>query len=282
MISLTGGYMLNFGYWDHKTTHPLQAQNELTTITGKFASLYNAEILVDIGSGYSVPAFHWYSQYDYLKIICININFKQLHTAISFFRNYKNNISTTNTDNKRSLKASKNDISNSYKISYINSTSTIMPLKSDSVDRIIAFESAQHFKPLIQFVKESYRILKHHGFLVIAMPVILDGLNPSSLKLFVKLGILSITWASEHYNLKYVDSLLKNHGFNVTETKLIGSNVYKPLARYYIEHREDLKEKVKREHSGFLEKILYRSLLKMEEVSDNGIIDYVLLKAQKI
>ena len=274
--------MLNFGYWNDKTTNPLQAQDELTTITGKFASLYDAEILVDIGSGYSAPAFHWYSQYDFLKIICININFEQLHMAISLFRNYENNISVTNPDNKRSLKTCKKGISNSTKIFYMNSTSTVIPLKTDSVDRIIAFESAQHFKPLIQFVKESYRILKQHGFLVIAMPVILDHLNASSLKLFVKLGILSITWASEHYNLKYVVSLLKNHGFDVAETKLIGSNVYKPLARYYIEHREDLKEKVKRDHSGFLEKILYRSLLKMEEVSDNGIIDYVLLKAQKI
>ena len=33
-------------------------------------------------------------------------------------------------------------------IHHINATSTILPVRNNSVDRVIAFESAQHFKPL--------------------------------------------------------------------------------------------------------------------------------------
>ena len=49
-------------------------------------------------------------------------------------------------------------------ILHINATSTILPVKSKSIDRVIAFESAQHFKPLIQFIQESNRVLGKRVF----------------------------------------------------------------------------------------------------------------------
>ena len=76
-----------------------------------------------------------------------------------------------------------------------------------------------------------------------AMPVITNSSNLLSLPLFTKLGILSITWASEHYKLEYIKSMVKTHGFEIKEIRYIGSNVYGPLARYYIENRDKLKEK---------------------------------------
>jgi len=62
------------------------------------------------------------------------------------------------------------------------------------MDRIIALESAQHFKPLLQFIQESRRILEHDGLLVIALPVIKLSIPSSVLAAaqeFLKLGILS-------------------------------------------------------------------------------------------
>ncbi|MGN6347027.1 MAG: methyltransferase domain-containing protein [Candidatus Nitrosocosmicus sp.] len=281
---LTGGTMLNFGYWDSKTRHPLQAQCNLTAILGKFAYLRGAKIVVDVGSGFSAPAFQWSTQYNLLKIICININIQQLQNAISNEQRVlkkKSNTITQDVGQNHSQTKSKSR-SNNDKISYINSTSTKLPIKNNSVDRIISFESAQHFKPLIQFFRESNRILEQRGLLVLAMPVITDQLNSSSLSLFVKLGILTITWASEHYKLEYVKSMLRTCGFKLIEIEFIGSQVYKPLTRYYVENREVLKKKVVKEYSRILEMILYKSLLKMENVADNGIIDYVLIKAEKI
>ena len=263
----TGGNMLNFGYWDDKIQNPLQAQYTLSTMIGEFASLQTARRLVDVGSGYSAPAIQWNSQYTFLKILCININLQQLKIAAAL------------NSNSQTLKSLRNNDNNN--IFHINATSTMLPIRNNSVDRVIAFESAQHFKPLIQFIQESNRVLERSGLVVLAMPVITNASNLLSLPLFVKLGILSVTWASEHYKLEYVKSMIKTHGFEIKDIQYIGSNVYGPLASYYIENREKLKNMIVREYPKFLETILYKSLLEMRAASRHGLIDYVLLKAKK-
>jgi SAM-dependent methyltransferase len=271
------GNMLNFGYWDDKTQNPLQAQYSLSNLMGEFACLHVAKTLIDVGSGYSLPALQWNSQYKFLKIVCININLEQIKIAVAFLSK-SSNIQKIDQSNI-SDPINNPRISNMF---HLNATSTVLPIKSNSVDRVIAFESAQHFKPLVQFIKESNRVLKDEGLLVIAMPVITKSANIMPLPLFIKLGILSITWASEHYELEYVKSAVKSNRFQIKDIKFLGSNVYGPLARYYIENREKLKGRVTKEYSKFLETILYKSLLKMKDASNKGIIDYILLKAEKI
>jgi SAM-dependent methyltransferase len=233
---------------------------------------------VDVGSGYSAPAMHWLSKYNDLEIFCININFSQLKIAIDNSKSKpKKKINLKDNENKSPIIK----YSDENKIAYLNSTSTLIPLKNDSVDRVIAFESAQHFKPLIEFLKESWRILKPSGLLVLAMPIVIKSKSKLSLPMSIKLGILSITWASEHYDLEYIKSKINTSGFKLKEIKLIGSNVYMPIAKYYIENRKVLKDKVIREYSKLFELIFYRSLLKMKIMSENGTIDYIFLKAQK-
>jgi len=269
----TGGNMLNFGYWDDKTKNPLQAQYALSTMIGEFASLQTARTLIDVGSGYSAPALHWNSQYNSLKTLCININFQQLKIADavkSKSQRIDHGIALV------SLKSSRGD-----NIHHINATSTILPVRNNSVDRVIAFESAQHFKPLVRFIQESNRVLERSGLIVIALPVITNSSNLSSLPVFVKLGILSLTWVSEHYQLEYVKSMMKTQGFQIKDIEHIGSNVYGPLASYYIENREKLRNLIIKEYPKFLETILYRSLLDMKAAYHHGVIDYILLKAKK-
>lgn len=273
----SGGNMLNFGYWDDNTQTPLQAQYTLSAMTGEFASLQSAKTLIDVGSGYSTPALQWNSQYSSLDILCININLQQLKIAVAGSATRSNNQKTDQSISSPSINSSK-----SNNISHLNATSTMLPVRNNSTDRVIAFESAQHFKPLIHFIQESNRVLKRSGLLVIAMPVITTSFNLLSLPLFIKLGILSVTWASEHYKLEYVKSMVSTHDFQIIDIKYIGPNVYGPLARYYIENREKLKSKVVREYPKLLETILYKSLLKMKDASYQGVIDYILLKAQKI
>ncbi len=270
----SGGNMLNFGYWNDKTKNPLEAQYELSNMIGEFASLDSANTLIDIGSGYSAPALQWSSQYNLLKIICLNINLQQLKTAIAFKSNGK--------IREHTIAYTPSNILQNNNILHINATSTALPLKNNSVDRIIAFESAQHFKPLYKFIRESNRVLQSSGLLVIAMPVITNTSHLASLPLFIKLGILSVTWASEHYKLEYVKSLVSSQGFHIEDIRRIGPRVYVPLANYYIENREKLKNMIIKEYPKFLETILYRSVLEMRDSSNQGVIDYMLLRAKKI
>jgi len=239
----TGGSMLNFGYWSPKHTDPISAQNNLCMIFGNLAELSSGKNVVDVGSGLSAPSKLWRDNFSNLRLYCVNINFKQL----VFSGKQKN-------------------------IEFINSTSTKLPFASDSVDRVLALESAQHFKPLSDFILESKRILTKSGLLVMAIPIITGN---SSIG---KLGLLKFTWSSEHYGLDTVKELVESGGFTISEEKFIGESVYEPLANYYIENRTSLKKSILEKYPTYVEKILYKSILKMKKASEQKIIDYVILK----
>ena len=241
----TGGSMLNFGYWMENTLEPITAQENLCSYFGKLAELETAKNAVDVGSGLSAPAIFWRNNYEILHLFCVNINYDQL----SFSGPQRN-------------------------LEFLNSTSTKLPFSDNSIDRVLALESSQHFKPLKDFISESKRILKSDGILTLALPVTLPGVS------FVKLGILKLTWSSEHYGLEHVRETVMSGGFTIIDEKLIGKNVYEPLANYYVEHRDELKKSILRKYPKYVEKILYTSILKMKTASEQKIIDYVILKCR--
>ena len=269
----TGGKLLNFGYWTNDITNPLQAQIQLTKLFGIYGSFDTAQTILDVGSGFSIPALQWIHSYSDLKIYCLNISLKQLKTA---------NSDINRNQSFRDVNTRINSISNiSNRIFHINSTSTLMPFRNESVERIAAFESAQHFKPMAQFIHESKRILKNSGQLIMAMPVLSYN---SDLHPFFKsynLGILAVTWASEHYSVRMLKSLLQRDGFELSNIDYIGEKIYGPLAEFYIQNRDKLRTEITKEYPKFLETILYKSMIKMQLASDRNFIDYVLIKAVK-
>jgi cyclopropane fatty-acyl-phospholipid synthase-like methyltransferase len=239
----TDGDMLNFGYWDNPADKPIEAQKNLCKLTGKFANLSNAKSLVDVGGGMLGPARKWQSDYPDLEISSININYNQLKNSDTDF------------------------------IQKINSTSRFLPFTDNSVDRVIALESAQHFKPLENFFLESKRILKDDGNLVIAIPVVSKNAS-----VITDLGILSFTWSSEHYTIESITSKIVSAGFSIIRSEKIGDSVYTPLAQYYFDHRKELQERIKTKYSSTTEKILFKSLKKMSDASKNNLIDYLIVK----
>jgi len=241
----TGGSMLNFGYWTDKINEPILAQENLCNFFGKLAELDNAQTVVDVGSGLSAPAIFWRNLYEKLNLNCVNINYKQL-----CFSGPKKNIE------------------------FINSTSTKLPFADNSVDRVLALESSQHFKPLDSFISESKRILKKSGILALALPVTLSHTS------FRKMGILKFTWSSEHYGADFIKKLVADKGFTITDERLIGDQVYGPLADYYVKNRDSLKKSIKQKYPDFVEKILFKSMLKMKKASEEKIIDYLILKCK--
>jgi len=73
-------------------------------------------------------------------------------------------------------------------------------------------------------------------------------------------------------------NLLTSNGFKIINETLIGSNVYDPLTDYYIKNRKTLSNNILEHYPAYMEKILYKSLVKMKKASEENIIDYVLLK----
>ena len=241
----TGGSMLNFGYWNNSNSDPISAQKNLCSYFAKMAELETAKTIIDVGSGLSAPAIFWRNNFENLSIYCVNINYPQLLYSGS----QKN-------------------------IEFINSSSTKLPFSKNSVDRVLALESAQHFKPLSKFISESKRVLFDSGLLVLTIPV---TVNTSSI---LKLGILKFTWSSEHYSLEQIRHVITLGGFTISEEKLIGSSVYDPLADYYLQKRNQLKELILQQYPQYVETLLFKSIQKMKKASKEKIIDYVLLKCR--
>ena len=249
----SGGNMLNFGYWDKSDATPIMAQNKLCDLVGNMAELDSAKSLLDIGSGLSSPALRWASSYPEIEISCVNINYLQLQTA-------KNHL--------------KQGISN-FSIYEINSTSTMLPFPKNSADRIIALESAQHFKPFKDFISESNRILKKDGIFTFAIPVTRKKSNIKNL------GMLSFTWPSEHYDKDFIIRVTSKK-FDVIEKMEIGSHVFEPLTDYYVKNRTKLQDTILKQYPSYVENILFKSLLKMKKASQEKLIDYLLIKCIKI
>lgn len=242
----TGGSMLNFGYWSPKYCDPLSAQENLCMVFANLAELSSAKHVVDVGSGLSAPSHLWQQKFPNISLYDVNINYSQLYSG------------------KR------------QRIEFLNSSSTKLPFANASVDRILALESAQHFKPLSDFIAESKRMLLDSGLLVIAIPVTLGS---SSLK---DLGMLKFTWSSEHYSLDDVKKTLQSYEFAIENEQLIGKFVYGPLADYYVENREQLKKSILKKYPNYVENILHKSIVKMKSASEKKVIDYVILKCRKI
>jgi cyclopropane fatty-acyl-phospholipid synthase-like methyltransferase len=150
----------------------------------------------------------------------------------------------------------------------------VLPFLTNSVERIIALESAQHFKPFNNFISESYRVLKKDGILTIAMPVVKKKSNIRNL------GILSLTWSSEHYSEHFVINEITKK-FKLIKKIEIGPNVFEPLASYYFKNRKRLQNKILTHYTSFVENMLFKSLLKMKKSSDKGVIDYLIIKCVK-
>lgn len=282
-VNDSNDYMLNFGYWLKNSNDPVKAQHELSAIFSKFAKFDTVEMIADVGSGFSAPAVQWRSEYPHLEILCIDINYTELNTARKMVIFPPSNSSHTSSD----------------RISLINASSTMLPFGKEKLDMIVAFESAQHFQSIAKFLEVSRAILKPDGLVVLAIPVIdLKSLEMGKnqnvsvvkkLRLMKKLGILYFSWASQHYDIDTISISIRNHGYQVQEFQQIGHQVYEPLAEYYVRNRANIRNRLIQSFSSYKQRIffevveylVYRSALKMKDLSINGILDYVLIRAKK-
>jgi ubiquinone/menaquinone biosynthesis C-methylase UbiE len=235
--------MLNFGFWKNSVTLP-DAQKEMSEYAAEFGEFGSAKKILDVGSGFCIPATIWKERFAHLDVFCMDLNYSEL-------KNGSNHI-----------------------ISQINSSSSEIPFSDKSFDRIIALESAQHFVPLEKFFGEARRVLTDDGKLILAIPTATD---PS----VFKLGILSITWLSKKYTREHILHTVKQAGFNLKKEESVGDLVYEPFAGFYIQNRQALKQKLITTYSKNVEGLVFKSMKKMKELSEKKIIDYLFLSLEK-
>ena len=94
------------------------------------------------------------------------------------------------------------------------------------------------------------------------------------------LGILKLTWSSEHYDENFIINATEKK-FDIVEKLEIGSYVFEPLTNYYLKNREKLRDILLTQYPSYVEKILYNSLLKMKNASEQKLIEYFVIKCLK-
>lgn len=255
-----GGHTLNRGYWDENTKDPLQAQFQLCKLVGEFADFISAKTLLDVGGGNSIPAVYWKTTYEFLDIVCLDINLQGLKTPAGRNKHVPNITLSKSSD----------------RISRINATGTALPFANNSVDKIVTVEASHHFKPLELFVRECNRVLGTNGLLTIVTPV--KTVATEGLTNLVKFGIVSLFMPSKNYLLSNLKSIITTNGFQIIDILYVGSQVYEPVTNYYIENRQMLRRKISLEYPAYVETLLYKSVLKTRDAYKKGIIDYVLIK----
>ncbi len=143
------------------------------------------------------------------------------------------------------------------------------------MDRVLALESAQHFRPLARFASEAARVLSPEGILCLAIPVA----GPRYAK--HRLGMLWLTWSSEHHTMSVVRESVASAGLRLLSEERVGHLVYGPMAEYYLKNRYVLRGRIRSGYSGYVESLLHRSILDMRRASERGVIDYVIVKCKK-
>ena len=71
-------------------------------------------------------------------------------------------------------------------------------------------------------------------------------------------------------------------GFEISRIEKIGHLVYEPLADYYIKNRESMKEKFSGTYPSFVETLVHKSMIKMKKLSQDGTIDYLVIRSHPI
>lgn len=288
MCGIAGSRMLNFGYWDDAHDTPALAQENMCRTVSDMAELEGPLVMVDVGCGFCAPAAYWKRANPELVVHCVNTSYAQLRGASGFYGaddcdcNGRRRPSDSVPDGESNA-ACKGDHVDAVApagapaaLNAVNSSATALPFASGSVDRIIALESAQHFRPLAAFASECRRLLSEDGILAVAIPVV-----TRSRMTLARLGILNFTWASEHYLLSYVRKTLHDCGFEISDERLVGDSVYGPLADYYRLNRHGIRKAVRgMGYPSYLEPVMAISMRKMGRASSAGIIQYALLKCR--
>ena len=141
--------------------YPVDFENEMYELSNKYkkflyqVNLYKktleysnidlnnkSQTIVDIGCGKGGGIAFYKDFYKFTKCIGvdlteINVNFARTHT---------------------------------FNIDFYVSSATKLPLKDNSVDIITCIESVGYYDPISEFVKESFRILKNNGKILISQP----------------------------------------------------------------------------------------------------------------
>ena len=204
---------MNYGYWDKENITLLEANKNLCKLIQERGELDKVNNILDVGCGYGEQDFLW-SETVKGKIHAMDINNVSIDKAEKKNKKLKKNI--------------KFSVGNACKLNSEN----------DFYDRVISLESAFHYNPRVNFLNESYRVLKKGGKLVIADILYndqgIDIFNSLNRSAFEKVFNIPV---SNKISIDEFKQQLESIGYSV-QIEDISGKTFRPYYKYFFDNVE--------------------------------------------
>jgi SAM-dependent methyltransferase len=251
------GLYLNLGYWRDATDLD-GASDALAMLVGESAGLGPDDTVLDCGFGFGDQDVLWAQTLKPGRIIGLNITASQVELA-------RRRVAKLGLDGQIDLR---------------HGSATEMPLADASVDKVVAVESAFHFRSREDFLREAWRVLRPGGQLVLADIIPMPAVTgfPARLEQRLSWGLVAGKFAippENAYTRPTYHSKLAMRGFDDIRVDSIREHVYAPLHRFLAEHPETLG----RLHP--MARLPAKLALRFEATSVYRGLDYVLARALK-
>ena len=194
---------INLGYWADAEHHRYdQGATALADRLAEAAALSRAKRVLDVGFGYGDQLLRWLDTSPLETLFGLNLSAPQLQHARALLRAHPQGERTQ----------------------LIHGSACALPLADNSVDRVLALESAFHFSPRTRFFAQAHRVLEPGGLLALADILLMPG---------AKLGWpFTSAWRIPEANcidrIQYADQL-RDAGFEDVQVTSIREHVFDPL-----------------------------------------------------
>ncbi|MGB5201172.1 MAG: class I SAM-dependent methyltransferase [Sedimenticolaceae bacterium] len=251
------GLYLNLGYWRDAATID-EASDALAMLVAESGRMGAQDRVLDCGFGFGDQDILWAQTLQPKQIIGLNITESQVSIA-----------------QRRIAEAGLQD-----QVDLRHGSATEMPIAANSMDLVVALESAFHFRTRERFFREAWRVLRPGGRLVTADIVPMPPVRQRSarLKQQISWGLVASKFAIPNqniYTLPGYRSLLERCGFEAITVESIRDQVYAPLHRYLVRHPERLL----RLHPTI--RLVTKLALRSEADSVYAGLDYLLSRSEK-
>tara|TARA_A100001015_G_C15038820_1_gene738140 strand:- start:27 stop:956 length:930 start_codon:yes stop_codon:yes gene_type:complete len=208
---------MNYGYWVDDTDTLQNANEKLCDLVFKRGDLLNTKNILDVGCGYGEQDIQWCNKTK-AKLTSIDIDEDIIDKAKT---NIKNN-------------------GLSDRINVLQGNACELQFSDETFERVTSVESAFHYLPRINFLKEAFRVLKKNGKFVIADILLSDNNNISYLNKLYQNAFSNI-FNIPNDNLITKETFktqLEDIGFKNVDILDITSNTFAPYYRHFFKNIE--------------------------------------------